>query len=121
MPYANVLFPSSVLVRAVDELLEERGDGFRPRPLRPRDKLYCLNGLTVRGFRDALEGLDLEVEHLRLLPLFSRMNRKYDAWRMKYYAWAFSVLASVPVLQEGFTHRVVAALRKPLQGTAPGA
>ena len=113
VPYANVLFPSPVLLRAVDEILEERGDHFTPRPLRPGDKLYCLNGLTVGGFRRMLARSELEVVSLRLLPLFSRLNRKYDAWRMRYYAWIFTLLSRVPVVQEGFTHRVVAVLRKP--------
>jgi SAM-dependent methyltransferase len=120
LPYANVLFPRRVLLEAVDEILDERGDGFRPRPLRPADKLYCLNGLTIGGFRRALSRSEFEVVSLQLLPLFSKLNRKYGAWRMRYYAWAFSLLARVPVVREAFTHRVVAALRKPgLVGAAP--
>jgi SAM-dependent methyltransferase len=116
LPYANVLFSQRVLLSAVDEILDERGDGFRPRPLRPTDKLYCLNGLTIRGFRDALSRSGFEVASLRLLPLFSELNRKYDAWKMRYYAWAFSLLTHVPVARECFTHRVVAVLRKPATG-----
>jgi SAM-dependent methyltransferase len=112
VPYANAIFPSRVLVAAVDEILAERGDT-RPRTLRPGDKLYWLNGLTIRGFLEILARLDAEVLSLELLPLFSRLNRKYDAWRMKYYAWAFSALRRVPVAREYFTHRVVAVLRKP--------
>jgi SAM-dependent methyltransferase len=113
LPYANVVFPQRVLLSAVDEVLEERGDGFKPRPLRPGDKLYCLNGLTIAGFRRALARSDFEVVSLRLLPLFSKLNRKYEAWRMRYYAWAFSLLTKVPAVRECFTHRVVAVLRKP--------
>jgi SAM-dependent methyltransferase len=115
VPYANAIFPSKVLVAAVDEILAERGDT-RQRVLRPGDKLYWLNGLTVRGFRELLSRLDYEVVSYELLPLFSRLNRKYDAWRMKYYAWAFRALRSLPVVQEYFTHRIVAVLRKPASG-----
>jgi SAM-dependent methyltransferase len=118
LPYANVLFPQRVLLRAVDEVLDERGDGFRPRPLRPTDKLYCLNGLTIRGFRDALARSGFDVVSLRLLPLFSKRNRKYDAWKMRYYAWAFSLLTRIPMVRESFTHRVVAVLRKPARDAA---
>ena len=50
---------------------------------------------------------------LELLPLLSRANRKYDAWRMRYYAWVFRFLRSLPLLNEIFTHRIVAVLTKP--------
>jgi len=112
VPYANALFTSRVLVTAVDEILAARGDT-RQRVLRPGDKLYWLNGLTIRGFREILARVDFEVDSYELLPLFSRLNRKYDAWRMKYYAWAFRALRSMPLLREYFTHRIVAVLRKP--------
>ncbi len=113
LPYANVLFPSPVLVRAVDEVLVERGDPFRPGPLRPGDKLYWLNGLTVRGFESLLARSGFEVEFCRLLPLFSPLNRMYAPWRMRYYAWLFAPLSRLPIARECFTHRVVAVLRKP--------
>jgi SAM-dependent methyltransferase len=113
VPYANALFPSKVLVAAVDEIMAERGDT-RLRVLRPGDKLYWLNGLTIAGFRELLTRLDYEVVSYELLPLFSRLNRKYDAWRMKYYAWVFSALRGIPVVREYFTHRIVAVLRKPV-------
>jgi hypothetical protein len=71
-----------------------------------------LNGLTIAGFRDLLARLDYEVVSYEQLPLFSRLNRKYDAWKMKYYAWVFAALRSMPVVQEYFTHRIVAVLRK---------
>jgi hypothetical protein len=32
---------------------------------------------------------------------------------MRYYAWIFYMLARAPLLQELFTHRIVAVLRKP--------
>lgn len=118
LPWANVLFDQKTLLRAVDELLEERGDGFRPRPLRPGDPLYCLNGITIRAFRAMLARAGFEVESVRLLPLFSRHNRRYDAWRMRYYAWVFMALSRVPGLRELFTHRVVAVLRRPGAATA---
>ncbi|HXG65792.1 MAG TPA: class I SAM-dependent methyltransferase [Blastocatellia bacterium] len=113
IPYANLLFPSSILLRAIDEILEERGGGYRPQPLRPSDRLYSLNGLTVRAFKRILKESGFEVASLEFLPLFSRVNRNYDAWKMKYYAWIFKSLSRIPLAQECFTHRVVAVLRKP--------
>src|SRR5262249_51295934 len=50
MPYMNVMFPSSVLLQAVDEVLSSRGLDYRPQPLRHGDRLYSLNGLSIRRF-----------------------------------------------------------------------
>jgi SAM-dependent methyltransferase len=113
VPYANVLFPAAVLRRAIDEILAERDDGYHPQPLRPGDKLYGLNGTTIRRFERLLRRSAFEVERLELLPLMSAANRKYEAWRMRYYAWMFRPLPRLPLLREIFTHRIVAVLRKP--------
>jgi len=113
MPYMNVMFPASVLVDAVDEILDSRGDQYRPQPLRPGDSLYSLNGLTIHRFERLVRESDFETVSIKLLPLFSRLNRQYKAWKMRYYAWIFSGLSRVPLVRECFTHRVVAILRKP--------
>ena len=49
MPWPKVLFGRKTLIRAVEEILQERNDGYRPRAMRPRDKLWCLNGATIRS------------------------------------------------------------------------
>lgn len=112
-PYVNLLFPSKVLLRAIDELLEERGDGYRPQALRPGDRLYSLNGITIRSFRRMLNRSSFEVLRLEFLPLLNKMLRHFDRWKARYYAWVFYPLSRVPVLRELFTHRIVAILRKP--------
>jgi SAM-dependent methyltransferase len=119
LPYANLFFPSRVLLSAIDELLEERGDGYRPQPLRPGDRLYGLNGLTIRSFRRMLNRSEFEVLSLEFLPLLNKMIRQYDKWKMQYYAWLFYPLSRVPLLQELFTHRIVAVLRKPQRLVSP--
>jgi ubiquinone/menaquinone biosynthesis C-methylase UbiE len=113
LPYANLIFSSKVLITAIDEILRERGDEFRPQSLRPTDRLYALNGITIRRFKKILKGTEFEVELLEMLPLISKKTRKYEAWGMRYYAWIFFMLARAPLLQELFTHRIVAVLRKP--------
>ena len=112
-PWTHLLFPSSVLLSAIDEILRERGDGYRPQPLRPGDRLYFLNGITIGRFRRMLGRSRFQVDSMELLPLFSRLNRRYEAWKMRYYAWLFRLLARVPIAQECFTHRIVAVLSKP--------
>ena len=111
-PYAHLFFPSRILLKAIDELITERGDGYRPQPLRPGDRLYSLNGTTIRSFRHILERSNFEILHLEFLPLLNRMIRKYGRLKMSYYSWIFSPLSRVPMLQELFTHRIVAILRK---------
>jgi ubiquinone/menaquinone biosynthesis C-methylase UbiE len=113
LPYANLVFSSKTLLSAIDELLEERGDGYRPQPLRPGDRLYGLNGLTIRKFRRMTNSSEFEVLSLEYLPLLNKMIRQYDKWKMQYYAWVFRPLSRVRLLQELFTHRIVAILRKP--------
>lgn len=113
VPYANLFFPASILRRAIDEILAARNDGYHPQPLRPGDKLYGLNGTTIHRFEQLLKRSAFEVERLELLPLMSKANRKYEPWRMRYYAWIFRLLPRLPLLREIFTHRIVVALRKP--------
>lgn len=119
VPYANLIFSSKVLLRAIDELLEERGDGYRPQVLRPGDRLYSLNGVTIRSFRRMLNRSNFEVLRLEFLPLLNKMIRQFHRWKMHYYAWLFYPLSRIPVLQELFTHRIVVILRKPRPTVAP--
>ncbi len=112
-PWTHLLFPSSVLLGAIDEILLERGGEYRPQPLRQGDRLYFLNGTTISSFRRILGRSRFQVDSMELLPLFSRLNRRYESWKMRYYAWVFSLLARVPGVQECFTHRIVAVLSKP--------
>ena len=118
-PYVNLLFPSKVLLPAIDEVLKERGDGYRPQALRPGDRLYSLNGVTIRSFRAMLNRSNFEVLRLEFLPLLNKMIRQFHGWKMHYYAWLFYPLSRIPVLQELFTHRIVATLRKPHPTVAP--
>jgi SAM-dependent methyltransferase len=119
LPYANLLFSSKTLLSAIDELLEERGDEYRPQPLRSGDKLYGLNGMTIREFRRLTHVSKFEVVSLEFLPLLNRMIRQYSKWKMQYYEWVFRPLSRVPLLRELFTHRIVAVLRKPQRPVAP--
>jgi SAM-dependent methyltransferase len=113
MPYMNVMFPDRVLLDAIDEILLQRGETYRPQPLRPGDRLHSLNGLSIRRFSRLVSQSDFEPVSIKLLPLFSKINRQYGPWRMRYYGWIFSGLSRIPLVRECFTHRVVAILRKP--------
>jgi SAM-dependent methyltransferase len=111
MPWPNVFFPCPALVDAGKHILASRDDDFQPNPLRPRDKLWCLNGVTIRKTRQILKGLKAAHE-LECAPLFSPRNRKWHAWHMKHYAWVFSTLRHTFLLREMFTNRIVLTLTK---------
>lgn len=115
MPWANLLFSKRVLVHAARELLEERGDPYRPMPLRPGDALWTLNGATVRSTRRTVRSLDCEYS-MRLSALFSPLVERWGAWHMRYYAWLFGWLRFVPGLRELFAHRIVLVVRKRYAG-----
>jgi SAM-dependent methyltransferase len=111
MPWSNVFFPCPALVKAGTDLISRRADDYRPGPLRPTDKLWGLNGITIRKVRQIAEGVNagFAIEHA---PLFSTRNRKWESWHMKYYAPLLAPLRHIPILQECFTHRIVMTMTK---------
>jgi SAM-dependent methyltransferase len=112
MPYANLLFSPKALMTAATAILEERGDRYRPSALRPHDKLWSLNGVTVKGFRRMVKSTGFSRSKVTYAPLFSPMNSKWRSWRMKYYACLFKPLRTIPLVQELFVHRIVCQLTK---------
>ena len=112
MPWPNVFFPCRVLVKAGIGILSRRADNYRPNPLRPTDKLWGLNGITIRKLRQIAGSLDASFS-IDYAPLFSPQNSKWESWHMKYFAPLFPLLRRVPVLQEYFTHRIVLIMTKP--------
>jgi hypothetical protein len=106
------LFPCWALVKAGTGILSRRADNYRPNPLRPTDKLWGLNGITIRKLRRIAGSLDTGFS-MGFAPLFSPQNTKWESWRMKYFAPLFAVLRRLPILQEYFTHRIVLTMTKP--------
>jgi SAM-dependent methyltransferase len=107
MPWPNVLFTCKTLIESVNGILKDRRDGFVPKPMRPTDPLWTLNGATIRSVRRLLRQSNFTKAEVRLCPLFSEMNGKWDEWKMKYYAFAFRPLGRIPFVNEMFVHRMV--------------
>ena len=112
MPWPNVFFGRETLIRAVQGILRERDDGYQPNPMRPRDKLWCLNGATIRSVKKMLDERRFRRVQITLAPLFSPMNEKWMRWKMRYYAPFFKPLRHVPLLNEMFVHRIVLDITK---------
>jgi len=112
MPWPHVLFNCETLMKAINAILAERNDSFAPMPLRRNYRLWGLNRVTIRSFRALLRERHFSHIDFKLSPLFSHMNSKWEGWRMKYYAFIFWPLRSVPVLRELFVHRIMVTLVK---------
>ena len=114
MPWPNVLFPCPALVRAGTRILTRRGDSYRPNALRPTDKLWGLNGITIRKLRQIAHGLDADFQ-IGLSPLFSPQNRKWESWRMKYLRRCSRFCARHPWCRNALLDRIILTMTKPLR------
>lgn len=99
MPWPNFFFRRETLIRAVQDIMRERNDGYQPHPMRPRDKLWTLNGATIRSVKKMVRERPFRSARIELAPLFSPMNEKWARWRMRYYAPFFKPLRHVPLLK----------------------
>jgi ubiquinone/menaquinone biosynthesis C-methylase UbiE len=106
-PAPNVLFPCPVLVKAVDQLLEERQQSYIPMAMRPNDPLWSVNGTTIRGFKRLRSIIPFRQKRIHLLPVISPGRAKWHQWRMKYWALPFSLAVRIPFLNEVLTDRIV--------------
>jgi SAM-dependent methyltransferase len=114
MPWPNVIFPCHALLNAGTKIISQREGDYRPNPLRPTDKLWGLNGVTIKKLRRILSHLNAD-SSIQLAPLFSPLNSKWGPWRMRYYAGVLAPLRHVPIVQECFTHRIILTVTKPEQ------
>lgn len=111
-PFDTLFFAPETLMAAAEEIMVERLYKYRPNPLRPTDKIWTLNGITVREFLRMLGGVAFSQKRIALDPLLSSKRRGWPKYGMRYYAWVFSLGARIPVLREICTHRIVAELTK---------
>ncbi len=109
-PAPNVLFPCSVIMRAVEQLLRERGQSYKPPVIRPSDPLWSVNGTTIRGFKNMLAPVPFRDKQVRLLPMISPARAKWEQWHMKYWAFPFELAVRIPILNEVLTERIVMRL-----------
>jgi SAM-dependent methyltransferase len=113
MPWPNVLFRPDTLMEAVIRTLQDRKTDYRPTRMRPNDRMWCLNGATIRSVTEILGRLN-KIAHadLELAPLLSPRNSRWKKWRMRYYAPLFRPLPRLPWVREMFTHRMVLRLTR---------
>jgi SAM-dependent methyltransferase len=111
-PFANLLFPCPTLAVAAEELMRKRGQKYRPPVFHPTHKLWGMNGLTLSRFHGIVRRIPFSKVRCEHEPLISPFRKKWDPWKMKYYALPFKLAAKVPFVWEIFTDRVVAELTK---------
>jgi SAM-dependent methyltransferase len=112
MPWSNFFFGCETLIGAVREIMRERNNGYEPRPMRERDKLWTLNGATIRSIKGMVRTRRFRSVRMDLAPLFSQMNEKWRRCKMQYYAFLFRPLRHIPLLNELFVHRIVLDITK---------
>jgi len=100
------------LVKAGTDIISRRKDTYSPNPLRPTDKLWGLNGISIEKLQQTTSSMNARFL-IELAPLFSPQNSKWESWHLKYFGPLFPLLRELPVLQECFTHRIVLTMTKP--------
>ena len=94
-------------MEAAEELMSARSQKYRPPALRPNDPLWSVNGTTIRKFKALISPLQFNSLELCYQPLVSPMRRKWEQWRMKYYAWPSRLASHIPILNEICVDRIV--------------
>jgi SAM-dependent methyltransferase len=117
-PGLNLLFTTRALRSAVLKDLNEKGIDYAPffRDV-PTDKLWNLNGLTIRGFQQIVDRSPFHVESIRYMGhLQYRRDHKHPKastsplWRAAYIL--AQATAQIPLVREAFCSRVCVVLRK---------
>jgi SAM-dependent methyltransferase len=111
-PGPNLIFSNRVLLEAINAIVAERNDGYRPNALRPKDKLPGMNGTTIKGFKKILRGIPFSHTRVRLDPLFSPYREQWESLHMRYYGFLSRPLVHLPWVREAFTGRIACELTK---------
>jgi SAM-dependent methyltransferase len=115
-PGLNLIFSNRALRSASLILFEREKIDYRRwmRDVAP-DKLWNLNGLTVRGFHDLLQESGFHPETIRHLAQHDRRltrKRGLELFLLQPAFLLFEAAAQVPLLREAFCARIAALLRK---------
>src|SRR3989442_6381019 len=84
-PFDNVLFSCRTLLQAAEEIMLERNYTFRLPQLRPADRLWGMNGITVGKFLEILRDVPFANKNVYRDPLLSPLRRGCERWRKIYY------------------------------------
>lgn len=109
-PAPNLLFSSSVLKKATEEILTKRGYDLRfLDPWRPTDRLWSLNGVTIRSFRRTLQNLAFTSISVKYTPLVTDLA-KHPFVRPVHFVLRGAT--RVPFLREVMVGRIIAVITK---------
>jgi SAM-dependent methyltransferase len=116
LPGLNLFFTTKALRSAATILMESHGIPYR-RYLReePTDKLWNMNGLTVRKFQRLVRQSSFRVDMMRYVGRHDRrMTKKTgrEAALLMPAFWLFETAARLPLVREAFCSRICALLRK---------
>jgi ubiquinone/menaquinone biosynthesis C-methylase UbiE len=118
LPFIHYFFSSKDLVRAYYEILEERGSEAkwyrRNSPdLKPWEKGNTINGASVDEFKKIVKKQNWQVLYCSHQPIGSIGRNMSKHKVMNAISILLEPLASMPILQEIFLHRITYILVKP--------
>jgi SAM-dependent methyltransferase len=115
-PGLNLIFSTRALRSASLILFERQGIDYERwmHDVAP-NKLWNLNGLTVRGFHRLVSGSAFRVQDIRHYGQHDRRitrKRGRELLLLQPAFWIFETAAKVPIVREAFCARIAALLRK---------
>lgn len=115
-PALHWFFSSKTLVKAYNEIIEERGKdaywyALEKKELSEWERLPSLNGITVKKFRDIINKKSWEIDYWGKTPILSD-GRKSKMLLFRILRKFFVLPARLPILEELFLGRICCVLVK---------
>ncbi len=116
-PCIHWFYSPASLLEIYHDILDENPEyrdriGQHPRSLKPWEKLYIINGLTLKTFQKFIDQQPWKnSKHIpRPLGSYGKFTKKYPL--LKLLTFIFSVGTKIPVFSEFCNHRIVYVLEK---------
>ena len=116
-PCIHWFYSPATLLEIYHDILDENPEhrdriGQYPRSLNSWEKLYIINGLTLKTFRKFIEQQPWESSKFIPLPLgsYGKVTKKYPL--LKLLSFIFLVGTKIPVFSEFCNHRILYVLEK---------
>ena len=116
-PFIHYLFSGRTLIKAYNEIIQERGDTAywykRDNPdLEDWERCETINGTTAAKFRSLIKNGRWKIVHQSRLPILGVGRNVSKTPILRFVSFIISPFAAIPVLEECFCHRITYILEK---------